>query len=391
MRMGMLFIASVVSWSLAPAQALYEIPPSVESHWISFENTTGAKGAGGQENQGRKGAPSRTLKAGELITLGDMEGPGVIRRIWLTVQKSPRIARGLVIRIYWDGQPNASVEAPLQDFFGIPFGRQVSFESAIFSNPEGRSFNVIAPMPFRKHAKITIENQSPESTELFYDINYTTGDVLPEELAYFHAQYRRENPTTPKKDFQILPLIRGKGRFLGCNVGVRALNAYSEPVWFGEGEVKIYVDGDTTPTLVGTGTEDYVGSAWGLGKFSHLYQGALLSAKADGVWGFYRYHIPDPIYFQKDIRVDLQQISGLMSEDYPKHIKPADYPELVITHQKFDPAKDGAKGKWLNFESPQDVCATAYWYQTLPSAPLVPLEPYASRVKDLNLPPSAKK
>jgi hypothetical protein len=365
-------------------QSLYEVPDDVQSRWISFENLSGEKGQGGKAGEGRKGAPSRLVKPGEKTVLAEIQGTGVIRRIWCTVRREPEIVRGLVLRMYWDGQELPSVEAPLQDFYGIPFGRQVAFETALFSNPEGRSFNCFIPMPFKTGARVTIENQSARETELFFDLDYTLGDKLPAGLSYFHAHYCRENPTIPKKDFQILPTVKGKGRFLGCNIGIRSLGEYREPVWFGEGEMKIYLDGDTQhPTLVGTGTEDLVGSAWGLGKFNHLYQGCLLSEKEDGVWGFYRYHIPDPIYFYREIRVELQQIAGLMAEDYPKQFGSGNYPELTETHRPFDPAKDAKPGKWANFEAPQDVCATAYWYQTLPSPRFPPLEPFLDRMKDL--------
>ncbi len=368
----------------AQAQQLFEVPDDVQTRWISFENAAGRKGEGGQANQARKGAPARSIMAGETVTLAEIGGPGVIRRIWCTVRREPEIVRGLVLRIFWEDQSMPSVEAPLQDFFGIPFARQVPFESALFSNPEGRSFNCFVPMPFLKQARITIENQSARETELFFDVDYTVGDKLPAGLCYLHAHYRRENPTKPKRDFQVLPLVKGKGRFLGCNVGVRTIGDYREPVWFGEGELKIYLDGDTRyPTLVGTGTEDLVGSAWGVGKFNHLYQGCLLTEKEDGIWGFYRYHLVEPVYFHKEIRVDLQQISGLMTGEYVKQMKPENYPELVDTHHRFDPQRDGTPDKWANFESPQDVCATAYWYQTLPSSPFPPLESYAERLKDL--------
>ncbi|MFH1070410.1 MAG: glycoside hydrolase family 172 protein, partial [Candidatus Glassbacteria bacterium] len=309
----------------------------------------------------------------------------VIRRIWLTVRGEPEILRGMVFRIYWDGQKQPSVEAPLQDFFGIPFARQASFESCFFSNPEGRSFNCIIPMPFRGKARVEVENQSPvDCGSLFFDIDYTFGDKLPEDLSYFHARYRRENPTTPKKDFVILPTVTGRGRYLGCNVGVRALEGYKF-AWFGEGEIKIYLDGDDRlPTLVGTGTEDLVGSAWGLGRFDHLYQGCLLDQQAHGVWGFYRYHVADPVYFHQDLRVELQQMSGSGAEEIPQNLKPEAYPELVNGHVRFDP-KLHPTG-WNNFEAPQDVCATAYWYQTLPSPDWGPIEPYQIRMKDLGLP-----
>ncbi len=373
--------------AVALGQQLFDVPDQIQSRWISFENLNGAKGEGGKVNQGRKGAPSRSLKAGELITLADIEGPGVIRRIWCTIRREPEFLRGLVLRVYWDNQKIPSVEAPLQDFFGIPFARQVPFESALFANPEGRSFNCFIPMPFRTKARVTIENQSPQATELFFDIDYTLGDKLPESLCYFHAHYRRENPTTPKQDFMVLPTVKGMGRYLGCNIGVRSFGEYQEPVWFGEGELKIYLDGDAShPTLVGTGTEDLVGSAWGLGKFNHLYQGCLLAAAEDGVWGFYRYHVPDPVYFHKEIRVVLQQIAGLMTADYSKQFKSGNFPELVDTHKKFDPAQDTGPDKWANFEVPQDVCATAYWYQTLPSPVFPALDSYQERVKNLAIP-----
>ncbi|HUU29568.1 MAG TPA: glycoside hydrolase family 172 protein [archaeon] len=365
---------------------LFELPSGVHTRWISFENPTGAKGQGGQENEGRKGAPAREIKAGETVTLADIEGPGIIHRIWLTVRGKPESLRGLVLRFYWDDQDYPSVEAPLQDFFGTPFARQVRFESCFFSNPEGRSFNCFIPMPFKKRARVVVENQAPVSAgSLFFDIDYTIGDKLPEDLLYFHARYRRENPTAPKKDFQILPRVTGRGRYLGCNVGVRAIGDYKEPAWFGEGEIKIYLDGDNEfPTLVGTGTEDLVGSAWGLGAFNHRFQGCLLTASANGVWGFYRYHVVDPVYFHQDIRVDLQQMSGAMVQEIIQNIKPENYPELVEGHKIFDPKVN--KEGWHNFEAPQDVCATAYWYQALPSPRWEALEPYEKRMKDLELP-----
>ena len=134
------------------SQSLYEVPQGVETRWISFENPTGAKGQGGTAARGRKGSFFKPLKAGETMTLADIKGPGVIRRIWATVRGVPEILRGMVIRFYWDDQPTPSVEAPLQDFFGVPFARQVRFESSFFSNPEGRSLNCLIPMPFRKRA-----------------------------------------------------------------------------------------------------------------------------------------------------------------------------------------------------------------------------------------------
>ena len=224
---------------------------------------------------------------------------------------------------------------------------------------------------------------------LFYDVDVTVGDALPEETGYFHARYRRLNPTAPKKDFEVLPRVEGRGRYLGANVGIRTTD-HRRPLWFGEGELKVYLDDDREwPTLVGTGTEDLVGSAWGLGRFDHLYQGAPLTEEKDGVWGFYRYHVPDPVFFANAIRVTLQQIAG-GSVAQLRALPAERRPELVRNHQPFDPpaaTSPADEGTWENFESPQDVCATAYWYQTLPSPRWPALEPYAERVKDLGLPP----
>lgn len=375
--------------SASQAQSLYEVPQGVETRWISFENPTGAKGQGGTAAQGRKGAFFKPLKAGETMVLADIEGPAVIRRIWATVRGVPEMLRGIVIRIYWDDQATPSVEAPLQDFFGVPFARQVRFESSLFSSPEGRSLNCFIPMPFKKRARVIVENQSPKDCEaLAFDLDYTIGDKLPEPLCYFHARYRRENPTTPTRDFEILPKVIGMGRYLGANIGIRTLGDYREPIWFGEGEIKIYLDGDDAyPTLVGTGTEDLVGSAWGLGKFSHLYQGTLLAEKDDGVWALYRYHVPDPVYFHKDLRVTIQQMAGATLRQMKEQIAPQNYPQLTETHATFDPSKHSDPRKWLNFEVPQDVCATAYWYQTLPSPDFGPLEPYEKRMVDLDWKP----
>jgi hypothetical protein len=371
------------------AQSLFELPKGVETRWYSFENPGGRPGEGGKTQAGRKGAANKTIQPGERVVLADVPGPGVVRRIWLTVPGRFETLRGWVVRMYWDGQDWPSVEAPLQDFFGLPFARQTPFESALFSNPEGRSFNCFVPMPFRKRALLTITNESPTAAMLFYDVDVTVGDILSDETGYFHARYRRENPTTPKKDFEVLPRVEGRGRYLGANVGIRTTD-HRRPLWFGEGELKVYVDDDREwPTLVGTGTEDLVGSAWGLGPFNHLYQGAPLTDEKDGVLGSYRYHVPDPVYFAKAVRVTLQQIAGGTVEQLralPEELRP----ELVRNHRRFEPpATPSPTGEaaWENFETPQDVCATAYWYQTLPSPHWPALEPYAERVKDLGLPP----
>ena len=202
----------------APAQSLFELPTGVETRWYSFENPEGRRGEGGQTQAGRKGAASKAIHPGERAVLADVAGPGVVRRIWLTVPGRVETLRGWVVRMYWDGQEWPSVEAPLQDFFGLPFARQVPFESALFSNPEGRSFNCVVPMPFRKRALLTVTNESPSEATLFYDVDVTVGDALAEATGYFHARYRREDPTTPKRTSR------------SCR-GSRGAAATSGPTW----------------------------------------------------------------------------------------------------------------------------------------------------------------
>jgi len=388
-RLPALAAALVLAGAPSPAQSLFELPRGVETRWYSYENPDGRRGEGGKTQSGRKGAANKTIAPGETAVLADVPGPGVVRRIWLTVPGRVETLRGWVVRMYWDGQDWPSVEAPLQDFFGLPFARQVPFESALFSNPEGRSFNCVVPMPFRKRALLTVTNESPSEAMLFYDVDATVGDALADETGYFHARYRRENPTTAKRDFEVLPRIEGRGRYRGANVGIRTTD-HRRPLWFGEGELKVYLDDDREwPTLVGTGTEDLVGSAWGLGRFDDLYQGAPLTEERDGVWGFYRYHVPDPVYFAKAVRVTLQQIAG-GSVAQIRALPKERWPELVRSHQRFQPPAGPSpadESTWENFESSQDVCATAYWYQTLPSPRWPALEPYAERVKDLAPPP----
>jgi hypothetical protein len=214
--------------------------------------------------------------------------------------------------MYWDGEEKPAVSAPLGDFFGHGLGRMATFESALFSSPEGRSFNCCVPMPFKKGMKIVATNETEYGCwAFFFEVDYTIGDRIGDEVMYFHAYWRRENPTTVKKDYELLPKVEGAGRFLGVNVGVIANKELYFDSWWGEGEVKIYIDGDTEyPTLCGTGSEDYIGTGWCEGRYSNLYQGCHLADMENMRFCFYRLHIPDPIYFRKDIRVTMQQIGA---------------------------------------------------------------------------------
>src|SRR5689334_15514685 len=268
----------MVLGSAASADELYVVPDGVETRWASPENPGGEPGQGGQANGGRKGAAFFVLPAGESRTLAEVKaGRGVVRRIWMTLNdRSPKMLRGLRVEMFWDGAAQPAVSAPVGDFFGIGLGRLVPFESALFSSPEGRSFNASVPMPFRRGMKIVLTNDTDApQPQVYYDVDYTLGDKLPADALYFHAHFRRENPTTLQRDYEILPRVAGRGRYLGANLGVIVDGHRYGATWWGEGEVKIYLDGDRErPTLNGTGTEDYIGTGYGQGAYAHRFQGA---------------------------------------------------------------------------------------------------------------------
>lgn len=302
----------------AAADELYVVPEGVETRWASPENPGGERGKGATANGGRKGAAFFPLAAGESRTLAEVKaGSGVVRRLWMTLNdRSPKMLRGLKLEMYWDGAAVPAVSAPVGDFFGIGLGRIVPFQSALFSSPEGRSFNASVPMPFRHGMRIVLTNETDTpQPQVYYDVDYTLGDRLPAEALYFHAHFRRENPTTLQSDYEILPRVAGRGRYLGTNIGV-IVNARYGTTWWGEGEVKIYLDGDRDlPTLAGTGTEDYIGTGYGQGAYSHLYQGAPIADQDKRRYAFYRLHVNDPVYFRKEVRVTIQQIGFVWSND----------------------------------------------------------------------------
>ena len=358
-------------------------PPGLHSRSLSAENPTGAKGLGGQAGNGRKGKPCiAPFQAGETVTLADIAGPGCVRHIWLTTPPDcPRHDRNLILRCYWDEQSQPSVACPLGDFFGLAHGRRRAFTSALTAMPEARGLDCYYTMPFRHHARITLENDSGEDVPLlFYQIDYTIGDVLPDDTGYFHAQFRRVNPTTLGQDYILLDGVHGRGRFLGCVIGVRTLAAH----WWGEGEFKFYLDGDVAyPTICGTGVEDYVGSAWGLGIHHTPYHGCPLYAHEhpdgpdrdrDALISFYRWHVLDPIYFHQSLRVTMQQIGGAFV-DRARHEIENGQMQLVTPLQSGQP--------FALFERQDDISSAAFWYQTLPTTPFPPLPDRPQRTANL--------
>lgn len=292
----------------------YIVPEGVKTRWASPENPRGKKGSGGKSSLGRKGMAYFFIRPKERITLAEVKNSsGVIRRIWMTLHGlCPRLLKQVRLEFYWDGAERPAVNVPLGDFFCMGLGRMTAFESACFSSPEGKSFNCFIPMPFRKGMRVDIINDGYTTANmLYYDIDYTLGDKIPEDALYFHAWYNQELPTTLRKDYTILDKVHGRGRFLGASFGVWMDREKYASSWGGEGEVKFYIDDDEEhPTLCGTGTEDYVGTGWCQGVYSHLYQGFTVADDEKMQLCFYRFHIPDPIYFERNIKVTIQQIGS---------------------------------------------------------------------------------
>lgn len=338
-----------------------------KSRSVNWENRKGEKGKGGMaaSNLGpsRKGSPCIPLLAGgETQVLAQIEGPAVIQHIWITVtdktsDKNRFILRDLVLRIYWDGEETPSVESPLGDFFCCGFGASYSVNSMPISVNPIRGFNSYFPMPFGKEAKITIENECDEDIyNFFYQVDYCLLPDSLENVGYFHAQWKRQRVTEKGNDYVILDKIKGMGQYVGTYMALTAL----ERSWYGEGEIKFFIDGDDEyPTICGTGTEDYFGGAWAFevpedGKrVEMIYNTPFLgfpyySNHKDFRYNpahdvgqlpqrsFYRWHIMDPILFEEDIKVTIQQIG----------VRP-----------------DGL------FERQDDVATVAYWYQTEPHRP----------------------
>lgn len=376
--------------------AIFEMDEQSKSRWSSPENPNGNKGSGGKENNGAKGHAWDSIPAGATITLLDVKETGTIQRIWITVRdQTPQMLRAMKLDMYWDGETVPAVSVPLGDFFGIGLGQKTAFENEFFANPEGRSFNCFIPMPFRSGAKITITNESARGQQnIFYDIDFSTGQPWTERMLYFHSYWNRDTATRLAEDYSILPKLEGKGRFLGLNMGVATNPAYGTS-WFGEGEVKIYLDGDTTnPTLNGTGMEDYIGTAWGQGKFINRYTGCPIADDSLQQWAFYRFHVPDPVYFTKDIRVEIQSMGGYMTNDvadmqergvplipvttdYGRDFKRFYKKDSVVQVDKND------RASCTNFYRSDDYSSTAYFYLDRPVNRLPMLAPVSDRVKSL--------
>ena len=324
-----------------------------EARSISAENPDGAKGGGakadGATNRcsrelgtGWKVRPCLTVKAGETVTLADVKGPGVIRHIWITVKEEA--LRSCVLRFTWDGEKTPSVEVPLGDFFALGHGKRAKvFSMPVAVCPTG-GMNCYWPMPFARRARITVVNEYHEDIDgFFYQIDYALTKV-PKQAGYLHAQFRRSLTTRECPEHVLLDGVRGRGHYVGTYIAWTQLSGG----WWGEGEVKFFIDGDTQhPTYCGTGTEDYFGGAWCFygpdGReetFCAPFVGLPLSLQRPTqvpLHGLYRWHVMDPIHFRKDLKVTIQALGW-----WPGG--------------KYQPLTD-------------DIASVAYWYQTLPHAP----------------------
>ncbi len=397
----------VASTSLAePPDSLYRFQAEGEPRWASPENPAGARAAGGRENRGAKGHAFETIPVGRSHVIADIKGAGTIDRMWMTIEdRSPEALRGLKLEIFWDGAERPAVSVPLGDFFLHGASEMVPMETALLASPEGRSFVSYVPMPFRKGARLVVTNESPRQVNLiFYDINYRTLRSQPKDALYFHAWWSRDRATVLGRDFRILPRIEGRGRFLGASVTVLTNPVYGK-TWWGEGEVKIALDGDRDlPSLVGTGTEDYIGTAWGQGAYINRFQGAPIADEAQGRWTFYRFHVPDPIFFKQDIEVSLQQMGGARKAivlDLQKRGAPLipvtidpgsrnNFQQLLTKEPPVPLSDPSLPDGHTNFYRSDDVAAVAYFYLDRPEGVLPGIAAAAERTAALRL-PSPKK
>jgi hypothetical protein len=365
---------------------LFKKGGGIQTRWASRENPKGSKGKGGIINGGRKGSPFVTMLPGESFVVAEEKGiSGTVRRIWATIRNnSPEMLRSMKLDFYWDGSDKPSFSVPFGDFFGHGLGRMFAFDSAMFSNPEGRSFNCFVPMPFKTGMKIVVTNESDQiQPALYYDVDYTIGDMHDDDSLYFFAHYRRENKTRLREDFAFLPKVEGEGRFLGVNVGVIVNQKDYLDTWWGEGEVKIYLDGDSElPTLCGTGTEDYIGTAWALGQYSTPYQGCPLADFENGQFTFYRYHILDPVFFYQDIRATIQQI-GFCNFDKREALAKMDrtFYRAAPDLEEFDLSNKLVVPPYLERED--DFSSCAYFYLNSPRCDLPELDDVKKRTEGL--------
>ena len=356
------FLGSVLQGQTSEFDGLYlnlgNLPrlSHAQTRSISPENFTGEKGGGGMATEGTGSRASRDLGRGwkvspsvniepkQTFTLAEINGSGAIQQMWMTPTGHWRFS---ILRIYWDGEAEPSVEVPVGDFFASGWGKYAQVSSLPVAVNPGSAFNSYWVMPFRKSCKITMENLDDEKMTLFYQINYTVTSVA-QDAAYFHAQFRRANPLPYKSDYTILDGVKGWGHFVGTYMAWGVNN----DGWWGEGEIKFFIDGDNEfPTICGTGTEDYFCGSYGFEnpdtkqyqEFTTPFAGMPQVIRPDGPWktqqrfSLYRWHIMDPVRFEKDLRITIQALGWRKG------------------------------GRYLPLQD--DIASVAFWYQAEPHAP----------------------
>lgn len=302
---------------------------SYAMHRVSSHDPTGANDDGNWKDR---------IKPGETRTIAEIEGPGVITHVWFTIATSEEYhLKKIVLRIYWDGEVEPSVEAPIGDFFGLGLGRYFTYESMLLSVGSQKALNCFFPMPFRRSARVTVTNEGEQSIGAFYfNIDYQKHERLPDNLAYFHAHYRQAAPNSgwtldwtrnanphinnkenrDGQDNYVILEAEGKGHFVGVTHSI----LQNQGDWWGEGDEMIFIDGTTTPRIIGTGSEDYYLGAWCYGgcginpfgnqrpTFAYQRYGNPLNGGDDrgAEWMVYRYHTESPIPFEKSIRVTIE-------------------------------------------------------------------------------------
>lgn len=344
----------------ARSSGLWSLTKS-RSRSISAENFRGGKGEGGMATDGAaadcardlgrgwKVSPFVTIEPSATFTIAEIDGPGVIQSLWMGGTAIRDHGRMCILRIYWDGQEQPSVECPVADFFAAGWGEFAQLSSIPVSVNPNRGMNCFWEMPFRERCRMTLENMNAGQVNLYYQVNYALTDV-PKEAAYFHAHFRRVNPLPYKTDYTILDVVNGDGQYVGTYMAVGVTNTG----WWGEGEIKFFLDGDTEyPTICGTGTEDYFGGSYNWDvkgqylPYTTPYLGMHQVVRPDGTYqsqqrfAMYRWHIVDPIRFERDLRVTIQALGWRSGQRY------------------------------LPLQC--DIASVAYWYQTLPTAPFLAL------------------
>lgn len=296
----------------------------------------------------------RPIEPGATLTIAEIDGPGIIRHIWFTIAaEDPRYGRSLVLRMYWDGEQEPAVESPIGDFFAVGHGMLRTVNSLPVSvTSDGRAMNCYWPMPFHKSARITLTNDSKQHRVgcVYWYVDYEEVSGLPRDYASFHAQYRQEYPARPG-DYLILD-AEGRGHYVGTVLSVVSRTQS----WFGEGDDRFYIDGETEPSLRGTGTEDYFCDAWGFKDADRPFYG-IVSGKWDEIGdkiSVYRWHIHDPVHFRKSLKVTIEH-KGVTFDEAGK---------LVSTHM----------------ERPDLFSSVAFWYQAGKAKRFATLPPVEERV-----------